>query len=567
MNIQDMLFEFLGGLGIFLFGLNFMGEGLQKAAGDNLRSILNTFTSTPLRSILAGAVVTILIQSSSATTVLTVGLVSAGFMSLRQAIGVIMGANIGTTITAFIIGIDIGSYALPIIAVGSFMIFFSKKAIIQNIGKIILGFGALFIGLELMGSGMAPLEDLPQFKELMIKFSDSPLLGVSVGTVLTLVVQSSSALIGILQEMFLHGTMTLNAALPILFGSNIGTTITAVLAALGTSIVAKRTAASHVIFNLVGTIIVMLLLNPFTSLIVIIADYLNLSPAMQIAFAHGLFNILNVFVQMWFINQIADFVTRIIPGEPEILSYDDTRLDQSLIQSAPTMALNQVKLEIEHMSEIVMDEVHTTYKYFENRDEKDFDKASKLEEITNEIDMKLTEYLMLISTTELPLKNSNEHTTLVEVTKYLERIGDHAVHILTNVKEGNILAKKSAKNSEASEFLFDEDVLRMFTLIEQNIKEAVESFITNNRELTNKVMEREKEINALEEQLRDKYIDLLNQGVGRPSDSIMFVDIVSSLERMSDHAVRIARHAEGSRYPFQSKKAPTIGVELKEPAN
>src|SRR5699024_10579487 len=385
MNIQDMLFEFLGGLGIFLFGLNFMGEGLQKAAGDNLRSILNTFTSTPLRSILAGAVVTILIQSSSATTVLTVGLVSAGFMSLRQAIGVIMGANIGTTITAFIIGIDIGSYALPIIAVGSFMIFFSKKAIIQNIGKIILGFGALFIGLELMGSGMAPLENLPQFKELMIKFSDSPLLGVSVGTVLTLVVQSSSALIGILQEMFLHGTMTLNAALPILFGGNIGTTITAVLAALGTSIVAKRTAASHVIFNLVGTIIVMLLLNPFTSLIVIIADYLNLSPAMQIAFAHGLFNILNVFVQMWFINQIADFVTRLIPGEPEILSYDDTRLDQSLVQSAPTMALNQVKLEIEHMSEIVMDEVHTTYKYFENRDEKDFEKAAKLEEITNEI--------------------------------------------------------------------------------------------------------------------------------------------------------------------------------------
>ena len=567
MNIQDMLFEFLGGLGIFLFGLNFMGEGLQKAAGDNLRSILNTFTSTPLRSILAGAVVTILIQSSSATTVLTVGLVSAGFMSLRQAIGVIMGANIGTTITAFIIGIDIGSYALPIIAVGSFMIFFSKKAIIQNIGKIILGFGALFIGLELMGSGMAPLENLPQFKELMIKFSDSPLLGVSVGTVLTLVVQSSSALIGILQEMFLHGTMTLNAALPILFGGNIGTTITAVLAALGTSIVAKRTAASHVIFNLVGTIIVMLLLNPFTSLIVIIADYLNLSPAMQIAFAHGLFNILNVFVQMWFINQIADFVTRLIPGEPEILSYDDTRLDQNLIQSAPTMALNQVKLEIEHMSEIVMDEVHTTYKYFENRDEKDFEKAAKLEEITNEIDMKLTEYLMLISTTELPLKNSNEHTTLVEVTKYLERIGDHAVHILTNVKEGNLLAKKSAKNSEASEFLFDEDVLRMFTLIEQNIKEAVESFITNNRELTNNVMEREKEINALEDQLRDKYIDLLNQGVGRPSDSIMFVDIVSSLERMSDHAVRIARHAEGSRYPFQSPDAPTIGVELKEPAN
>lgn len=567
MNIQDMLFEFLGGLGIFLFGLNFMGDGLQKAAGDNLRSILNSFTSTPLRSIIAGMVVTVLIQSSSATTVLTVGLVSAGFMSLNQAIGVVMGANIGTTITAFIIGINIGAYALPIIAVGSFIIFFSKKSIAQNIGKIILGFGALFIGLELMGSSMAPLENLPQFRELMVKFSVNPLLGVSVGTVLTLVVQSSSALIGILQEMFSHGTMTLDAALPILFGSNIGTTITAVLAALGTSVIAKRTAASHVIFNLVGTIIVVLLLNPFTSLVVMISNYLNLSPAMQIAFAHGLFNIINVLIQMWFISQIADIVTRLIPGEPEIISYDDTRLDQSLIQSAPSMALNQVKLEIEHMSEIVMKEVHTTYKYFKNRDEKDFEKVSKFEEVVNEIDMKLTEYLMLISTTELPLKNSNEHTTLVEVTKYLERIGDHAVHIINNVKEGNQLAKKSSKNGEMKEFLFDEDVLRMYTLIEQNIHEAVESFITNNRELTNNVMRREKEINDLEDQLRDKYIDILNQGIGRPSDSIMFVDIVSSLERMSDHAVRIARHAEGSRYPFQSKKAPTIGVELKEPAN
>lgn len=562
-----MLFEFFGGLGIFLFGLNFMGDGLQKAAGDNLRSILNTFTSTPFRSILAGAVVTILIQSSSATTVLTVGLVSAGFMSLKQAIGVVMGANIGTTITAFIIGINIGAYALPIIAIGSFLIFFSKNIFVQNIGKIILGFGALFIGLELMGSGMAPIEDLPQFRQLMLKFSSSPLLGVSVGTVLTLAVQSSSALIGILQEMFSHGSITLGAALPLLFGSNIGTTITAVLAALGTSIVAKRTAASHVIFNLIGTIIVMLLLNPFISLVITISEYLNLSPAIQIAFAHGLFNVINVLIQMWFISQIADLVTRLIPGEEEIIGYDDSGLDQTLIHSSPSMALNQVKLEIEHMSGFVKDEVHTVFKYFEDRDEKDFEKANKLEEVINEIDMKLTEYLMLISTEELPLRSSNEHTTLVEITKYLERIGDHGVHILTNIKEGNLLAKRTSKNGETVEFLYDEDVFRMFSLIEKNISEAVESFVTNDLQLVEKVLEREKEINTLEEQLRDKYIDRLNQGVGRPSDGIMFIDIVSSLERMSDHAVRIARHVAGSRYPFQTPETSILGMEIKEQTN
>lgn len=547
-----MLFEFIGGLGIFLFGLNIMGEGLQKAAGDNLRSILNTFTSTPFRAILAGAGVTVLIQSSSATTVLTVGLVSAGFMSLRQAIGVIMGANIGTTITAFIIGVDIGAYALPIMAVGSFLIFFSKKTSVDNIGKIIFGFGSLFIGLELMGSGMAPLESLPQFRQLMLNFSDSPLLGVSVGTILTLVVQSSSAMIGILQEMFTHGSITLTAALPILFGSNIGTTITAVIAAIGTSIVAKRTAASHIIFNLFGTIIVMLLLTPFTSVIMFFADHLNLSPAMQIAFAHGLFNILNVLVQMWFINQIADIVTKIIPGEDEVIGYDGSRLDHTLIHSSPIMALNQVKVELEHMGEVVMDEVSTVFAYFNDRDEEDFEKVKSLEEVINQIDLKLTEYLMLISTEELPLKNSNEHSTLVEVTKYLERIGDHGEHILINIQEGNELAKKFAENGETVEYLYDEDVARMFKLIEENISEAIKSFTTSNPQFADNVMEREKEINALEEQLRAKYIERLNQGVGRPSDGIMFVDIVSSLERMSDHAVKIAKHAVGSRYAFQS---------------
>lgn len=550
-----MLFEFIGGLGIFLFGLNFMGDGLQKAAGDNLRSILNTFTSTPFRAILAGAGVTVLIQSSSATTVLTVGLVSAGFMSLRQAIGVIMGANIGTTITAFIIGVNIGAYALPIMAIGSFLIFFSKKATIHNVGKIIFGFGSLFIGLELMGSGMAPLESLPQFRQLMLDFSDNPLLGVSVGTILTLIVQSSSAMIGILQEMFSHGSMTLSAALPLLFGSNIGTTITAVLAAIGTSIVAKRTAASHVIFNLVGTIIVMFLLTPFTSLIVALSGYLNLSPAMQIAFAHGLFNILNVLVQMWFISQIADLVTRIIPGEDEVLGYDGSRLDHSLIHSSPNMALNQVKIEVEHMGEIVMSEFESVFNYFSHRNEEDFEKTKSLEEVINQIDLKLTEYLMLISTEELPLKSSNEHTTLVEVTKYLERIGDHGEHILINIKEGNQLAREFAKNGETVEYLYDEDVSRMFKLIEENIFEAIKSFTTNDPQLVENVIAREKKINTLEDQLREKYIDRLNQGIGRPSDGIMFVDIVSSLERMSDHAVKIAKHAVGSRYAFQSTES------------
>lgn len=237
MDWQSMLFQFFGGLGIFLFGLKYMGDGLQRSAGDNLRNILNKFTSTPFRAVLAGILVTVLIQSSSGTTVLAVGLVSAGFMNLEQAIGIIMGANIGTTITAFIIGFHVGAYALPIMAIGALLLFFTKNAFVNSVGQIIFGFGSLFYGLDMMGTGMEPLEQLPQFRSLMTNLSDHPFYGVLTGTGLTLVIQSSSATVGILQELYSQNSISLQAALPILFGNNIGTTITAILAADRKSVV------------------------------------------------------------------------------------------------------------------------------------------------------------------------------------------------------------------------------------------------------------------------------------------------------------------------------------------
>ena len=352
--------------------------------------------------------------------------------------------------------------------------------------------------------------------------------------------------------MFSQGAMTLTAALPLLFGTNIGSTITAVLASVGASRAAKRTAAAHVIFNLIGTILVLILLSPFTELVVFITDSLNLTPAMQLAFAHGIFNVVNVLIQMWFINQIAVLVSKIVPGEDEIVGYDESRLDHGLIKSSPVMALNQVKTELEYMGSVVMDEVRSVFDYFDSRSEEDFNQALELEEVINQMDLKLTEYLMFISSTELPLRSSNEHTTLVEITKYLERIGDHGEHILQNVKEGNLLAHQTLKDGETIEYLNDDDVVFMFDLIVQNISEAIESFTTNNPKLVEQVLAREKEINMQEEELRKKYIERLNQGIGRPSDGIMFVDIVSSLERMSDHAVKIAKHSIGSRYEFQS---------------
>src|SRR5690625_584230 len=256
-DIQTVLFEFVGGLGIFLLGIKYMGDGLQQSAGDGLRDILDKFTSNPFLGVLAGILVTVLIQSSSGTTVLTVGLVNAGFMTLRQAIGVIMGANIGTTVTAFIIGLDIGEYSLLIIAIGCFLLFFFKNQKVNAIGQAVFGFGALFFGLGLMSSGMSPLRSLETFHELTVRMSSSPILGVVIGTVFTMIVQSSSATIGILQGLFAEGAISLKAALPVILGDNMGTTITAILASIGATIAAKRAALTHVTFNLIGTIVFM----------------------------------------------------------------------------------------------------------------------------------------------------------------------------------------------------------------------------------------------------------------------------------------------------------------------
>ncbi|MGB4303553.1 MAG: Na/Pi cotransporter family protein, partial [Syntrophomonadaceae bacterium] len=252
---QAVLFAFLGGLGIFLFGLRTMSDGLQSVAGDRMRSILEKGTRNPVRGVFTGLIVTGLIQSSSATTVLTVGLVNAELLTLRQAIGVIMGANIGTTVTAYLIGFNLKDYALPILGVGALIFLFARKKKLKSIGQAIFGFGLLFFGLTIMGDGMKPLKDLSFFADLMSSIDNNALIGVIIGVVFTAIVQSSSATIGVLQELANQGAVTYLQAVPILFGDNIGTTITALLAGLGASVAARRAALTHFLFNLFGTLI------------------------------------------------------------------------------------------------------------------------------------------------------------------------------------------------------------------------------------------------------------------------------------------------------------------------
>ncbi len=541
LNVQEMLFEFFGGLGIFLFGLKYMGDGLQKSAGDRLRDILDRFTTNPIMGVLAGILVTVLIQSSSATTVITVGLVSAGFMTLRQAIGVIMGANIGTTITAFIIGIDIGEYALPIIALGAILLFFFKNKKVHSLGQIVFGFGALFYGLELMSGGMKPLRGLESFHDLTVELSTNPILGVIVGTLFTVIVQSSSATIGILQGLFGDGLITLEAALPVLFGDNIGTTITAILAAIGASVAARRAAATHVLFNLIGSLIFMILLTPFTGLIRIFQESLNLNPEMTIAFAHGTFNITNTLIQLPFVAGLAYIVTKLIPGEDAIVDYKAKHLDPVFIEQSPSIAIGQAKEEVLRMGKFAVQGLEETNQYIKTKNTKNADTAYQLEDAINNLDRKITDYLVMLSTSSLSENESEQHGMLMDTVRDIERIGDHFENII------ELIEYQQANKVKMTDTAMD-DLDQMFELTIKTVNEALQALDHNDKDIATQVVRKEEKIDKMERSLRKQHIMRISEGVCSGQAGIVFVDIISNLERIGDHAVNIADYVLGESH-------------------
>ncbi|MCM3710885.1 Na/Pi cotransporter family protein [Sporosarcina luteola] len=539
-NWQEVIFQFIGGLGIFLFAIKYMGDGLQKAAGDRLRSILDRFTTNPFMGVLVGIIVTVLIQSSSGTTVITVGLVSAGFMTLRQAIGVIMGANIGTTITAFIIGLDVGAYALPIMALGAILIFFFKKNSVKNVGEVVFGFGGLFLGLELMSAGMKPLRTLSAFSDFTVSMADHPVLGVVAGTVFTLIVQSSSATVGILQGLYAENLVSLQAALPILFGDNIGTTITAVLASIGASVAARRAAAAHVLFNVVGTVVFMILLYPFTMYVEWISGLLALESKMQIAFAHGTFNVLNTVIQFPLIGAWALFVTKIIPGKDVTIEYRPKHLDPNFINQSPSVAIGQAKEEIIRMGDFAVQGMEETYEYLKTSNKRHAETAYQIEDAINNLDRKITDYLVDISAVNISPIESARHVMLMDTVRDIERIGDHFENIIELIDYREVNRVKLTEEAMG-------DLTEMFTLTIATVDKAVRSLDINDIELAREVAEQEALIDKMERKFRKNHIVRLNEGHCSAQSGMVFVDIVSNLERIGDHAVNIAEAILGKR--------------------
>ena len=532
-NWQEIAFHFLGGLGLFLYSIKTMGDGLQQAAGDRLRYYIDKYTSNPFFGILVGIGMTALIQSSSGVTVITVGLVSAGLLTLRQAIGIVMGANIGTTVTSFIIGFKLGDYALPMLFLGAVCLFFTKNRTINTIGRIVFGVGGIFFALNLMSGAMEPLKDLQVFKDYMVELSKNPILGVLVGTGLTLLIQASSATIGILQNLYASHLIDLQGALPVLFGDNIGTTITAIIASLGANIAAKRVAAAHVAFNVIGTVICIIFLVPFTGLIQWFESFLNLAPEMTIAFAHGTFNITNTIIQFPFIGALAFLVTKLIPGEDEVVKYEPLYLDEQLIKQAPSIALGNAKKELLHLGNYAAKAFDLSYDYIINSNEKVAEKGHKTEEAINTIDEKLTRYLISLSGEALSQKESEVLTNILDSSRDLERIGDHAEALL-NLND--YLQRKNVQFSEAAL----EELAEIYLKTSEFVKDALESVENNDLEQAQALIKRHEDINNMERVLRKTHIKRLNNGECSTQAGVNFIDIISHYTRVSDHAMNLA---------------------------
>ena len=528
-NYQQMAFGFLGGLGLFLFCIKYMGDGLQMAAGDRLRYILDKYTTSPFLGVLVGIFVTALIQSSSGTSVITIGLVGAGLLTLRQAIGIIMGANIGTTITTFIIGFNITHYALPILFLGAACLFFVRHNFINNLGRILFGFGGIFFALTLMSGAMEPLKYLPAFTDLTVKLSHQPILGVFIGTIITMLVQASSATISILQNVYQENLITLKAALPVLFGDNIGTTITAIIAVIGANTSAKRLALSHTMFNVIGTAIFLVLLSPFSIFVEKMAQILHLNPKVTIAFAHGSFNVMTTILLFPFIGVLEYIVVKVIKEKDEDkVEHKPKYLDAALI-SAPSIALGQVKQEMLSMISITLKSLERSVKFFHDHDEKDAERVEKSEDAINNIDQEITKYLTTLSQEHITEKDGEEISMYLDMCRDVERIGDHAIGIVRDVRYE--IKKKVVFTDVAHQ-----EIEKLFRISKRIIETAEEALKNDDTEKAFAVVDLHNKLYAKEKEVRKAHIKRVSKQQCDVKAGLYYIDVVSHFTRIGDHA-------------------------------
>lgn len=558
MSITDieMLFRFVGGLGMFLYGMHIMADGLQKSAGGKMKQLLGVLTSHRILGVLVGALVTAVIQSSSATTVMVVGFVNAGIINLTQAVGVIMGANIGTTITAWVVSMsEWGKMLKPeffaplLIGFGAFILLFSKKEKKRQVGEILVGFGVLFIGLSFMSGAITPYRDAPIFATAFRVLGKNPILGILTGAVVTAIIQSSSASVGILQTLALNGVVSWNSAIYITLGQNIGTCVTALLSSAGANRTAKRAAVIHLLFNVLGALIfgvlmfVVFTMNPaFAS---------GKVTSVGISIFHTIFNITNTLVLFPFAKILVELSGKIIrEKEPELSAaelsqdpdmdvFERPHLDRRIlgstsfaIQSVAEQVLRMGELAREHM-DLAMDSV------FEVSEEK-IQQAARMERTMDMFEKDLTEYLVYLSHESLTESEIQQVSHLLFTVSDFERIGDHCDNIAelaeSLVKEERQL---SADAIEDLKDILDVVVKAVDTAIESRRKESIID--------ARRVYMLEDDVDSMEEELRHSHMERLSKGLCSADTGIVFLDILSNLERISDHAVNIAEYVEAEK--------------------
>lgn len=537
MNITDFL-GLLGGLALFLYGMQMMSNGLEDAAGDKMKQILEKLTSNRFLGVIVGAGITAVIQSSSATTVMVVGFVNSGMMTLRQAVWIIMGANIGTTITGQLIALDVGMIAPLFAFIGVSMIVFLKSPKIHHIGKILAGLGVLFIGMDMMGAAMAPLEESEEFISLMTRFSN-PVLGILAGMIFTAVIQSSSASVGILQTLATNGLIAFPSAVYVLFGQNIGTCITAVLASIGTNKSAKRTTIIHLMFNVIGTIVftTLCMTLPITGFV---EDITPGKPAAQIANMHTLFNITTTLLLLPFGNYLATLATKILPdGKDEekktnilaILREDFNRGNTTLGSSA--VYTDVLRQEIERMIVLAEENVNRCYDAVLNTDLSLLKTATETEDIIDDMNKEISQFISKI----LVHNNSGNNVASIEeyfvITGNAERIGDHAINIGGYVE---VMKRKSITFSEEAR----EELAEMRSITGKVIDKVLkrEGSMT---EWLSEVAALEQQIDDMTVAYRERHLIRMRQGLCSEEACVLYSELLTDFERIGDHVLNIAQ--------------------------
>ena len=552
MSVNDIssLFSFIGGLGMFLYGMNIMADGMQKTAGSKMSQFLGMLTNNRLMAVLLGALITAIIQSSGATTVMVVGFVSAGVLNLTQAVGVIMGANIGTTITAWIVSMNqLGDafavfqpafFAPLLIGIGAIFMLFGKKQRMKTAGEILVGLGLLFIGLDFMSSSISPYTDAPVFSEAFRLLGSNPLLGMIIGALVTALLQSSSASVGILQTLAMNGVVTTNAAIFITLGQNIGSCVTAMISSIGGSRTAKRAAVIHLTFNVMGAVIFGVISFILFSLHPVLAAH-NIT-SVQISIFHTIFNLTNTALLFPFANQLVKLSGVFVPEdkkEPAVTDEESEtmkHLDERIFES-PAFAVETAAMEVVHMGQITMENVRRAMDAVLTKNANEVEDVYKTEQTINNMEKMLTEYLVKVNNLSLTERQKLVVNDLFYSINDIERVGDHAENL---AEQAEYMVQHNISFSETGE----SDLHVICETAFNSFKHSNNARQKGDMDDVRKVSQYEDEVDTLEEELREKHIERLSAGKCDPSAGVVFLDLISNLERISDHAYNLAGYVK-----------------------